>query len=148
MTDPQRIHFFAVLWRDACLAAGWPEHDREFRLQKISAWIGRAIDSLAQVDHLKDFDAIKAGCLAASQPANLEPQLPGALARKRLLWKIREMAPPNYTAAIAQGKFGMAQIDDLDEGQLNQLRNTLAARMNHLRREDRSGEVSPANIPF
>lgn len=94
-----------------------------------------------------DFDRVLAGFRAISQPANLLAQMRQFNQPKtRLLWRIRSMAPPNYTAAIARDKFGTTDLESLDESQLNMLRNTLAARSNALRRKE--PELDPANAPF
>lgn len=88
-----------------------------------------------------EFDKILAAFRAISQPDSLLPQLrAGEQPRRRLLWRIERMAPPNYTAAVAHGKFGTDDLQALDASQLTQLRNTLAARQNSLRRKQRQAD--------
>jgi hypothetical protein len=86
----------------------------------------------------EDFELVIADFLALSEPANLLSQLrlrDGA--RKRLLYRVQRLAPPNYTAKIAEGRFRTTDLSSLDHTSLLQLRNTLAARSNSLRRRQR-----------
>lgn len=74
---------------------------------------------------------------AISEPANLEAQLRQMdQPCRRLKWKIRRLCPDAYREQIMRGKFGTTNLDELDESQLVQLRNTLAARSNKLRRQE------------
>jgi hypothetical protein len=77
----------------------------------------------------RDFDLILGAFRSISAPADLDPQLRAQdMPRRRLLWRIRRMAPAAYTAAIAQDKFHTTALETLGIEQLTQLRNTLAAR--------------------
>jgi len=148
MTTAQRNKLFGTYWPDICDAYGWDAGDRELRLDRIGEWLGREITSCSEVDRLRDFDELKAQWLAAIDPANVRAQVnQGEQPRKRLIWKITRMAPPNYTAAICRGKFGTEDLEDLSEAQLIMLRNTLAARSNSLRRcNEQPARVEPAEV--
>ncbi len=154
MTSVQRRKFFGTYWPDICQARGWDADDREFCLTVVSGWLGRRIESRGEINHLKDFDEVKAQWLAAIDPANMRAQVnQSEQPRRRLIWRITHMAPPNYTAAIARDKFGTEVLDELSDSQLTMLRNTLAARSNALRRRasqpaQREAEVAAENIPF
>jgi hypothetical protein len=145
--------FRAFLWRDACAAMGWDAEDDEFRFSMLSEWLGREIRSFKEVGRLEEFDKVKAECLALSQPANVNGQIRQINQPLiRLRWKCRRMAPQAYREAIMRARFHTTNLDDLDEGQLTQLRNTLAARSNSLRRRAQqpvlAGPPEDENEPF
>jgi len=149
MTPKQRIHFFAQLWPDACAALERDPADREFRLDTLTRWLGRTINSIADVDRLKDFDLVKSECLALSQPTNVHAQMRQvAQPRIRLLHKIRHMAPDAYVSIILRDKFAAYHLDELSDSELIQLRNTLAARSNTQRRKARQEQQVEVNCPF
>jgi len=77
----------------------------------------------------EDFDRVLAEFRAISRPDDLAAQLRQQdMPRRRLLYTIRRLAPAPYCQAIARDKFGTTDLDNLDLGQLRQLRITLAAR--------------------
>jgi len=75
MTKKQNAKFFGEYWPQVCEVKGWRADDREQRLEFISIAIGRMIGSASEVDHLKDYDRLKAECLALLDPTNLNAQL-------------------------------------------------------------------------
>ena len=117
------------LWTAACNQRGWDKDDRDLRIKTFSEILGRELTSASEIGYLKEFDKIKAQLLAWSQPDDLEGQLD--MIRQpviRLQTAILKLAAPAYAARIAQDKFGTADLDELTETQLTQLRDTLAAR--------------------
>jgi hypothetical protein len=75
MTKKQNAKFFGEYWPQVCELKGWRPDDREQRLEFISIAIGLMIGSASEVDHLKDYDRLKAECLALLEPTNLSAQL-------------------------------------------------------------------------
>jgi hypothetical protein len=181
MTTAQRFHLIidnpkrnhVCLWTQACRAMGWDKDDRELRLRVFCEALGRPIKSSSEIDHLKDFDAVKQHLLALGQPANLNAQVKLAvMPRTRLLTRIAELAAPALVAHIVRQRFTFAvwlrtthpdlagrtisqksrhpapewvvaefrqaeahaaTLDDLNETELEQLRNTLVRESNHRR---------------
>jgi hypothetical protein len=114
-------------------------HDRAF---------GRAV-SAKDIDHLKMFDAFKGACLAMIQPANWEAQLHQVdQPLIRLRHACRQLADEPYIQALVQGpRFKKQSLDDLDERELTDLRNTLAARAS-ARRRKQEPLAAATNEPF
>lgn len=98
-----------------------------------------------------DLDKILAAFKALTEPASLDAQLRQAKQdRVRLLWKLQHYQAPllalylehpspltgaeAYIEAVAKDKFHRS-ISELTASQLEQLRNTIAARLNTLRKE-------------
>jgi len=179
MTTAQRFHLIidvpknnhVCLWTQACRAMGWDKDDRELRVRVFSEALGRSIRSSSEIDHLKDFDAVKKHLLALVQPANLNAQVRVAvMPRTRLLTRIAELADPALVAHIVRQRFTFAvwlrtthpdlagrtisqkskrpapawvvaefrdaeahaaTLEDLNETELEQLRNTLVREANH-----------------
>jgi hypothetical protein len=75
MTQKQNSTFFGHYWPQVCEVKGWRPDDKEQRLEFISMAIGRMIGSATEVDHLKDYDLLKAECLAVLDPTNVNAQL-------------------------------------------------------------------------
>ena len=145
MTKPQRIHFFAQLWPDACAAQGWPENNRDFRLDKLTEWLGRKIETIAQLNNTRDFDDLKAHAKAAARPADIEPQIKAInQPRRRKIWKIRHLVPKAYLDTLLARRFAGKQPEDMTDSELHQLLCTVDARANKLRRRARQ----PENEPF
>ena len=143
MTPKQRVHLMAELWPAAAAALGCSKEDRERRLTEISRALGRPVDSASDIKTNRDFDQVKAHLLALSQPANLDAQVRQAtMPRTRLIVGIRQRGEEAYIASISRDKFGTVAWEDLSEGQLIQLRDTLAARA-HAR-----GRKQVAECPF
>lgn len=161
MTTPQRITLMADLWPNACAATGWDENDRQLRLDVLGTALGRKIDSANEINHLTDFDAVKSHLLAVSQPANLEAQVRIANMQKtRAQYAIRKLdkqfirghdksALSPYTRKIMSNRFGHEDLSRLTPEQLEQLRNTLAARKSATRRSkpDPSHQPNPSASP-
>lgn len=90
----------------------------------------------------EDFDKVLGVFRAASEPDNLDAQLLQLdQPRRRLAWKIQQLAPEAYRNKIMLARFGTTRLADLDPSQLTQLRNTLAARSNALRQRTRQPET-------
>jgi hypothetical protein len=100
-------------------------------------------DSLTQVDPAAGFDKVLAELAAINNPADLSAQLRQAqMPRTRLLYAIQKLdrhfskssirdslsAISPYTQAIMEDRFNTTELDRLSLSQLQQLRNTLAAR--------------------
>jgi len=130
MTANQRVHLMAELWPAAARVIGCSAQDRDRRLEEISLALGRPVNSASDIKTNEDFDKVKARMLALSQPANVDAQLKQLdQSHKRLVYAIKGLAAPAYIVAIARGKFHTEDWESLNEHQLTQLRNTLAARM-------------------
>jgi len=82
----------------------------------------------------EEFDQVLSVFRAVSEPDNLDAQLRQLdQPRRRLAWKIKSLAPEAYRDKIMLDRFGTTRLEDLDEIELTQLRNTLSARSNALR---------------
>ncbi len=90
---------------------------------------GRPV-SAKEIDHLKMFDAFKAAAMAIIAPDSLDAQLSQAsMPLIRLRHACRALADNAYIAALVTGpRFKKQSLEDLNEEELEQLRNTLAAR--------------------
>lgn len=129
MTPKQRIHLMAELWPAAAAALGCPANVRERRIEEIGRALGRPVVSASEIKTNRDFDLVKGHLLALAQPANLNAQVRQEnMPRTRLIVGIRKRASEAYIAAICRDKFGTGAWEDLSEPQLEQLRDTLAAR--------------------
>ena len=89
--------------------------------------------SAKSIDHLKMFDDFKAQCLAILKPADLEGQLRQV---EQPLIRLRHAIlqfPVAYVAGLlGSARFkgrALADLNDLDEKELTDLRNTLCARV-------------------
>ena len=132
MTDLQK----RLYWREWgavrrwCISRAMPVPDRHELHRR--ALDGRDVSSTNMLN--ADFDQVLAAFRAISQPDSLLPQIrANEQPKTRLKWRIAKLAPPNVTAKISRDKFGTADLDELDESQLNQLRNTLARWANRVR---------------
>jgi hypothetical protein len=141
------------LWFDACEAQGWDFDDAERRHDIYQEVLGRAVRFSEFTN--SDFDLVKAHFLTLANDLKgaMEDGHPEIGEARRVRHVIKGMAPANYTAAIMRDKFHTTVLDDLDVSQLTQLRNTLAARSNKLRRRSKQPvRVEPAevddNVPF
>lgn len=131
MTRNQRIHLMSDLWPAAAAVLGCSADDRERRLAEISQALGRPVDSASDIKSNKDFDAVKGHLLAISQSANVNAQVAIAnMPRTRLIVGIRQRAARlNYhLPALSLDRFHTEDWEGLQEWQLEQLRDTLAAR--------------------
>jgi len=92
--------------------------------------------------HLKftnrDFDEVLKEFRAISDPNNIEAQKRLIeMPKIRLRHRIRELADEPYLLAIVRDRFKKAALEDLDETELEQLRNSLC---------DREAEHKPATL--
>lgn len=163
ITTAQRLYLFidhkdrrsgqmnVSLWSRVCEVNGWDRSDRQLRLDFFSQALGRPIASSSQIGKLKDFDELKAACLAVIQPNNLEAQLRQAeMEKTRRIHAIKELAPEAYYRAEAQRKFGCDELELLNESQLTMLRNHLTKRAAAIRwpAQAEAVEVAAENCPF
>ncbi len=121
----------SLYWREwAAVRRVCPEADRhELHARALG------LDKSSKEFTNADFDKVLAEFRAISEPDNLEGQLRQiSQPVRRLIWRIRKLAPESYWRAIARDKFGTETLAELSEGQLTMLRNTLAARANALRK--------------
>lgn len=127
------------LWPAACDAMDWDKNDKAFRLKTIGEILGREITSTKEIGRIKEFTAVKGQLLAWAQPDNLNAQM--NIAEQPLIvlrHRIRTFAEA-FWRKISRDKFGTDDLDELDENQLTQLRDTLCAR------EAGWSEARPAN---
>lgn len=93
--------------------------------------------SVKAIDHLKGYDAIKGVFLAILRPGDLNAQMRQEyMSCTRLIVRIRSLAPEAYWTKIMHDKFGACDIDELDESELTQLRNTVEVRVAAKAREN------------
>lgn len=151
MTTKQRITLMADLWPRACAVKGWNPQDRELRLKVLGQAVGRELESASEINNTNDFDNAKAFLLAIYRPADLESQVAIAnMDRTRLYFAIRKLAheitpaevrsyafESPYADAVMRDKYGHNDPDRLSPEQLEQFRNTLAARLAAKRRKER-----------
>ena len=121
-------------------------------------------DSLTQVDPLAGFDRVLAELAALNRPDDIRPQLSSIEQPRRRLWyaiqKLGDQISTSrlsdgtnaYVGAIMSDRFGHLDPDRLSLQQLEQLRNTLAARLSaHRRRHQekiKQTEFAESNAPF
>ena len=112
MTSAQRFHLFidthdnVSLWTQACMAMGWDKEDRELRMAEFSKALGRQIKTSSEIDHLKDFDAVKGHLLALARPADMAAQLRITnMAKTRLIHRIKELAAEAYINKVIEDRF-------------------------------------------
>lgn len=149
MTEKQRIHLMAELWPAAAAALGCRVQDRERRLEVISQALGRQVASANEVNDSTDFDLVKGAMLALSKPADVAAQLRQiAMAKTRLKFAIQKLMPEAYWRAVARNKFHTEDLEELNEAQLTQLRNTLAARANAKRKKTLATVPAEEGNPF
>ncbi len=110
--------------RAACKAHGWPVPDRhELHVRALG------FDKSHLDFNNEDLDKVLAEFRAISRPDDLAGQLRQRdQPRRRLLYRIRQLAPEPYWLKIAQDKFGTADEASLGLDQLLQLVMTLTAR--------------------
>jgi len=76
-----------------------------------------------------DLDKVLAEFRVVSEPWNLNAQMRQLnQPRKRLMWSIRQRADQPYWEKIMRDRFKKGRLEDLTDQELEQLRNTLAAR--------------------
>lgn len=158
MTVDQHNAYFYWLGRVYEARGCANQKEREAVRQEIHQAAFGAPTSAKAINHLKMFDDFKAACLAVLDPTNLEAQIRQAeMPKTRLMKAVRDLAPEAYYRHEANRKFGVAELDLLDEGQLTELRNHLSARAAHLRwppqasarpAAGRRSEVDPELCPF
>jgi hypothetical protein len=146
-----------LYWREwAAVRAAWPDANRhELHARALGADKSHKFFSNA------DFDQVLAVFRAVSRPTDVDAQLRQLRqVRTRLIWKItieqvallavfmdgaleidRQAAAENYVLTIMRDRFRTERIESLTHGhgertgQLEMLRDTLAARINELRKK-------------
>lgn len=123
----------ALYWREwAAVKAARPEMDRHELHRRSEVTIDGVFVRYAPESH-KDFDnddfsAVLSTFRAISRPNDLGVQVWHANeARRKIVWQITRFPEP-YWQKIARDKFGCETLNGLCIEQLEQLRNTLAAR--------------------
>ena len=140
MTDRQQRWFNTALWPNACRAQGWRVTDRPFKLARVSAIIGRDIDTTKDVGWGKEFDILKNELLRLALPDSLaaaERAAENGATEQRDRW-LRHVAqyPVNYVASIVGG-YSCGRTEDpaeLNDKLLECLARTLTER-------ERAGKV-------
>ena len=105
MTKKQNAKFFGEYWPQVCEVKGWRSDDREQRLEFISVAIGRMVSTTSEVDHLKDYDKLKAECLALLDPTNLSAQLRQLRQEQNRLVRKIQVIQVSLLAAMEEGNF-------------------------------------------
>ena len=102
-----------------------------------------------------DFSGVLALFRSISQPTQIAPQLRHVDEhRRRLIWKIEQLAPEAYRAVILRDRFAGKVLADLSDEDLKQMLYTLSARANAQRKIARQPEPALAaadgsgNNPF
>lgn len=159
LTRPQLSHFWRT-WSQLTKRHHWDPVESDAQRHALLQRAG--FTSLTLVDKLKGYDRVLQELAALQQPDNLEPQLREIqMPRTRLVYAIHELANKitstplsgqnSYLAAVMLDKHGHLDLDRLSEQQLEQLRNTLAARLSTKRRSARSvvecGAPAPLSEP-
>ena len=133
LTKPQ-THTFWRQWSAVIRLSKWTPIEAE---QQRKAMLARAgFDSLTLVDKLSGFDRVLAEIKALSQPSDVDAQLRQQNQPViRLRYRIRHHAlQAAYWHDYAINRFATADLDQLNETQLTQLRNFLDDRMVQQRR--------------
>jgi hypothetical protein len=98
--------------------------------------------SAKEIDHLKMFDAFKAEIMAELSPANVNAQM-RQLEQPliRLRHGIRKLAGADQiNALIRSDRFKKQNLEDLNEKELTDLRNTLAGRASKARQTEKENQ--------
>lgn len=139
-------------WRDVSAVAHRLKVKSEEARQLIHERAFGGPKSAKEINHLKDFDEFIAAVKALLQPANLDAQMRQAeMPKTRLIHAIQELSPEAYYRAEALRKFGLEELDQLDESQLTMLRNHLSKRAAAIRwpaQSERVKEPEEAECPF
>jgi len=145
-----------LYWREwAAVRAAWPDANRhELHARALG------LDKSHKAFSNADFDRVLAEFRAVSRPTDVDAQLRQLRqVRTRLIWKItieqvallsvfmagehepeRQAAAENYVLSVMRDRFHTERIESLTHGhagqlgQLEMLRDTLAARINELRK--------------
>lgn len=101
----------------------------------------------------EEFDLVIAEFLSISEPENLSIQIKLLKQPKvRLMYRINRLAPAAYVKELLLDRWGTSDLNDLSVSDLHQLRNTLKARSNAVRRRReqpvREEALAEANHPF
>jgi hypothetical protein len=132
MTEAQRNAYWRMFGQvvDKMEWFNLPASERDKRRYELHERAGLGPISVKAIDHLKGYDAIKAVFLAILAPHDLDAQMRQQyMSCTRLIVRIRSLAPVAYWTKIMHDRFGACDIDELDEAELTQLRNTLEARL-------------------
>ena len=157
-------------WSGVCKRQGWEANAGWTRLEidkHRRALLQRAgFDSLTKVDPLGGFDRVLSELAVLGRPDDIDPQIrTQEQPKRRLFYAINSLGSKislgetqdgtnAYVVAIARDRFGTSDINSLSMAQLEQLRNTLAARATaHRRRQQQDLNVTKTeeeldNCPF
>jgi hypothetical protein len=146
MSPKQRFKYWR-LWRSACRKRHWDEKDSDLRHQVHREALGQ------DKSHLKftngDLDRIYRFMELLIDPDNLAAvlffQQPEQEQKKRLVWSIERLAARRYIESISDDRFGTIYYSNLGVAELEQLRNTIKARMRAKR--GRVEEATPLRGP-
>jgi len=96
----------------------------------------------------EETDKIFATFRSLSRPDDMAAQVAAIRApRERLLWSVRSLAAPSYATAIARDRFDCADLENLTDAQLQQLKVTLIQRNRARRRKSKVG-LAQNSEPF
>ena len=150
---PSQTDRFWREWNNITRTHAWDKPESEIQRKLLLNRAG--FTSLTLVDKLDGFDRVLAELAAILKPDDLEAQMRESnMPRTRLLFAVGRLSTPlspgrshlSYACAIARDKFGTADIESLHDGQLLDLRNTLAARLCAQRRSDLQNPASGHQI--
>ena len=144
MTWDQRRMYFSMIDQVCKVMGAASAAEREEMRKQLHLQAFNGPKSAKDINHLQDFDEIKKVCLAYLQPDNLNPQLRMvAMPLIRLRHAIREF-PAEYADEVRRDKFAGRELDDLNEKELTDLRNTLTARLGKKARSEKVIAIAPA----
>jgi hypothetical protein len=130
MNDKQGKKYF-ILWGQLCAARGWNPTDNARRHAVHKAVFGYDLSHLAMDN--RHTDRIYQAFRLMADDTNLDAALffedPDREERKRLIWRIKSLAPEAYVKRIAADVFKSIYWEDLNVTQLTWLRNTLNNRV-------------------
>jgi hypothetical protein len=151
LTKAQQQRFWRE-WGAAKREQGWlPENGwsaEQIENERYALLRRAGFESLTEVDRLAGFDRLLAELAALSRPADLEAQMrEQEMPRRRLEYAINKLAKgisPGqlsggvnpYLGAILSDRFGHCDLGRLSLEELEQVRNTLAARGSARRRRE------------
>lgn len=132
MTFAQRAMYFRM-FADVARAKGWTGDKEQMAAHRYEfhKMAGLRPVSAKAIDHLKGFDAMKACWLSITQPENLDAQINMAnMPRHRTITRIKSMCAEGYwRALLASERFLKRELEELDDSELTNFRNTLEARI-------------------
>ena len=132
--SPKQIALHWRTWAAVCREQGWKSGNDEKRHAAYLVALGQD-KSLTDFNN-RDLDRVLAQFRVLMNPDNVTAQVAVASyragedqgERKRLLFRIEQLAPQAYTAAICRDRFDTADLGNLGIKELTQLRDTLVNR--------------------